>query len=1755
LPKPPPWADPSMAAQPDPPAVDLGAKLSELTKPVKELEKGMLASASYDGDKRRALLKFYDEKGGRFWIWEDNTGHRPYCYTRLPMNELDQVRARKDVIEIVEEERLDLLNDTRVKLRKIVTTDPLAIGGGNDSIRDKIRAWEADIKYYENFAYDRGLRMGTYYRVSHGEVIPVTHEVPGRVNSSLEEVTRRNPGEFQPYLRDWAELLSEPLASFRRVALDIEVDNEEGRLPDVENPRQPVIAVSFFNDEEKIVYLLKGERDDSGLVSSSFSYRVFSDEAELLRAVFSKMMDYPVIITFNGDDFDLRYLQHRAEALGIREEEDPIQLERVAASLKHGIHIDLYQFFRNRSIQVYAFGNKYAEHTLNGVAEALLGKSKIEFQGEIGDLPLAELGRYCLNDSQLTYEFTSMMGSVVMKLLQVISRIGKMPMNDVSRLGVSNWIRSLLFFEHRKIGALIPRQDELAEKGGASSQAIIKGKKYKGGFVIEPKPGVYFDVSVLDFASLYPSLIKVHNLSYETVNCPHPECKTNTIPDTSSWVCTKRKGIVSLVTGSLRDLRVAHYKPLTRDTTLSKEDRELYNVVTQGLKVFLNACFTGDTYLVTPGGIRNVKEMRVGDEVVSVNPSTLRAEVDKVVEVQAFPYRGDLVHFKDKRFVDLMVTPNHRMLTVDHRRSSGLHTLFRTAEEVCRLTNIAIPKLKGGVEANATGERISLLETAKLVGANASFYPEKGMRLINWFRRLPPGQQSLIRQHGRAHKYWSQKRERLESHYVIPAVHVNEEDIDAVEVAGGHVYVGEYGSTKIPVRFDAVKFASLCGWFVSEGSPHINQPKLYANGNFRGRAASITISQGQGRGNPRGLEFRGEIRRLLDQLGLPHVQDSGDNKYFQVTSSVLYEWMVSHCYVRESKQCHASAKTVPRFVFGSTITMQSFLDAVYKGDGNRRGIRYSTVSVRLAQDIVVLTTMLGMKAKMSYEDGIYRVVFKNVSSKLTRAGKAKGKNVERVPFDGMVYCVTTEKNHTVVAGRNGKFVHVGQSYGVLGFETFAFYCLPVAEATAALGRDAITRTIGKCNELGIKVLYGDTDSTYLQNPSKQQIDTVTRWTQNELGIELDLDKVYRYVAFSSRKKNYFGVLPDGTVDIKGLTGKKSVHGNTPMLARFDDKVQLVTVSDVFEAFRSGRHVEVLTVVDELNTAWVGVADAMKHRVFDVYKVKTSKGRELVMSGDHSVYLMDSFGRLHHRETRSLRPGDVVVGAQYIPPRLPSSTLPVAHYLSSAIVMKNGLIYSARPHATTGTPLPVKLPLCPELASMLGLYVSEGNTSKRKGSRNNFITQSRTMNPEVCREIERGWPILFGRPAKVYQRRSGNNSYYLPTLHAELLEGLCGGSGREKHVPGIVFDADNGFVRAFLRSVFSGDGYGNGVKVSLASKSKKLVVGVAYLLARFDIDVRIRRFRVKKRTYYQLSVIGASSRERYHELIGFIQHRFNRKVGVGPRNKELIPITTEGLLSVKREMCKKRGVSNIRGANMHDQRHYNLSISDRYNAVIGTLLQIADPSEKAKLVRIARMINVRDASYDEIISVKKLRGSAIMYDFTVPGFERFVAGNLPTLLHNSQTPEYLKRVFYDTLGILSSVKTPQDFERARVDTKNLLTKMITDIKGKNVPVQDLAFTVMMGKPTGKYNGTTPQHVRAAMQLEEKGKEIKAGEIIAYVKTKNPPYVKPAELAKPDEIDADKYIEYAHSMFDQLLDALDFSFDEIMGGTTLDLFWSS
>jgi DNA polymerase I len=278
--------------------------------------------------------------------------------------------------------------------------------------------------------------------------------------------------------------------------------------------------------------------------------------------------------------------------LGFRRSEIPIEVGKRVCLLKYGVHIDLYKFFFNRSVQIYAYGGLYKDVSLDDVGNALIGVQKIRLEKAFGDLTYSELAAYCLRDSEITFKLTSFDDDSAMKLMLVLARISSMPMEDVSRQGVSRWIRNFMHREHRKRNMLIPNaEDILTKKGKTSTTAVIKGKKYKGAIVVEPTPGVHFNVAVMDFPSLYPSIIKVWNLGYQSIDCQHHGCKVHTIPDTQHWVCTEKRALESLLIGSLRDLRVKWYKQRSKDKTLPPELRSWYNTTQGALKVILNASY------------------------------------------------------------------------------------------------------------------------------------------------------------------------------------------------------------------------------------------------------------------------------------------------------------------------------------------------------------------------------------------------------------------------------------------------------------------------------------------------------------------------------------------------------------------------------------------------------------------------------------------------------------------------------------------------------------------------------------------------------------------------------------------------------------------------------------------------------------------------------------------------------------------------------------------------------------------------------------------------------------------------------------------------------------------------------------------------------------------------------------------------------------------------------------------------------------
>jgi len=577
------------------------------TEKIESMPPAMLVSATYDNNSKSVVLKFYEPESQKLILWKDQTGHKPYCYSRLSPDELDFLQERDDVIEIKSVKRHDLIKDKEIEMSKITAMDPLAIGGtsGDKSIRNVIETWESDIKYYENYLYDRQLIVGKYYEIIKGEVKQHDLEISDEVKIALKSLlwdkvdseSMVDGEEFKKYISEWAELLNQPIPKIKRLSVDIEVEAEIGRIPDPKIAEKKITAIGLKgSDGFDQIFVLKTEGTEQGNNELDSKIKVtfyeLDKEKEMIQDAFKIIKEFPFVLTYNGDEFDLPYLYNRADRLGVKNSENPFYMMRDSATLRHGVHIDLYRTLSNRSFQIYAFSQKYTSFSLNAVSKALLGKEKIDYGLEFDELTLYQTANYCYNDALLTYELTSFNNDLLMNLLVIIARIGRMPVDDIARMGVSQWIRSLLYYEHRKDNYLIPKRAELEQKSeGVMSDAVIKDKKYRGGLVVEPKEGIHFDVVVMDFASLYPSIIKVRNLSYETVRCPHEECKKNTIPGTNHWSCTKKNGITSLIIGSLRDLRVNYYKSLSKKETITEQQRQQYTVVSQALKVILNASY------------------------------------------------------------------------------------------------------------------------------------------------------------------------------------------------------------------------------------------------------------------------------------------------------------------------------------------------------------------------------------------------------------------------------------------------------------------------------------------------------------------------------------------------------------------------------------------------------------------------------------------------------------------------------------------------------------------------------------------------------------------------------------------------------------------------------------------------------------------------------------------------------------------------------------------------------------------------------------------------------------------------------------------------------------------------------------------------------------------------------------------------------------------------------------------------------------
>jgi DNA polymerase I len=580
------------------------------------LGRSYILSVTYSGKHKKALVKLYEPVQQKIYYWYDSFGHKPYFYVSAPVEYIKnnpKIALHPGFLSYEKVKIYDPLNDQNLDLIKIIAKDPLAVGGGKNSLREYFdKKWEANIKYHACYIHDLGLIPGAPYKIVDGKLVEDFDEVS---MGDLEKKYGNDPAYFEE-IKNWVRILNQPIPSIKHVAIDIEVEMEGPNImPSPKKANMPVIAAACVgSDGLKKVFVLRrnvplGKKPEE---LKDVDIEICESEVELFNKLFKIISSYPIVFTFNGDNFDLNYLYHRAkDHLRFSKEKIPISLGREIATVIPGIHVDLYKFFHNKVIQVYAFSRKYDETDLNSIAKALLGIEKNILEDFINRVPLYELAAYCYKDAWITYQLVNFNSQLVLKLIIILMRITKLPMEDVTRIGVSNWIKNMVNFKLRQLKELIPNKEDIATlKGNISTTAIIKGKKYLGAKVIEPIPGIHFDITVVDFASLYPSIIKIWNISFETIDCPHKKCSLEKLPGVSHWVCNKRRGILSLLIGSLRDLRVEWYKPKSKDPKLDPATRFQYDVIQSSMKVILNAAYgvlgaeTSDLY--TPAAAESI---------------------------------------------------------------------------------------------------------------------------------------------------------------------------------------------------------------------------------------------------------------------------------------------------------------------------------------------------------------------------------------------------------------------------------------------------------------------------------------------------------------------------------------------------------------------------------------------------------------------------------------------------------------------------------------------------------------------------------------------------------------------------------------------------------------------------------------------------------------------------------------------------------------------------------------------------------------------------------------------------------------------------------------------------------------------------------------------------------------------------------------------------------------------------------------------
>jgi DNA polymerase I len=491
-----------------------------------------LLTGSYDRtDEDNIVVELFGKSDDQRSVLVRYSGFAPYFYLASNSPDLKKrLESDKNVISIKD---VKLLQDGKNKdCLKVTIKHPWEVPAYRAELQNYCEVLAADIPFHHRFIYD--MNLSSCVKVK-GEDVTEQYKHKYSVDLVIDAKEFTNIPDFKPVLK----------------VLSFDIENS------LKRPEIFTIAATI--------------KENDNIKSNTFE----GSNADILKNFIRFIIkeDPDVITGYNIDGYDLPYLLDRAKEEHIefiigRDKSKPQRIMNQFWRIHGRVVVDTWWSVKKEL--------RPKQESLNAVSKQLLGEEKLDVNRTQIDTEWEKdqkkVIEYCIKDSVLTLKIFEKLKTI--EKYMDISTVSMLPLDDALNSGNSTLIDSILIREADRNNVAVPLMKDRGDD-----------ERIEGGYVHTINAGLYHWVCVLDFKSMYPSVIIKYNICFTTLDNDGDIVSPTGIKFLSA---EKRKGLIPKI---LEDLMHQRDEIKRKMKGADEESKKHYDGVQQAIKILMNSFY------------------------------------------------------------------------------------------------------------------------------------------------------------------------------------------------------------------------------------------------------------------------------------------------------------------------------------------------------------------------------------------------------------------------------------------------------------------------------------------------------------------------------------------------------------------------------------------------------------------------------------------------------------------------------------------------------------------------------------------------------------------------------------------------------------------------------------------------------------------------------------------------------------------------------------------------------------------------------------------------------------------------------------------------------------------------------------------------------------------------------------------------------------------------------------------------------------